>query len=100
MVIEMLKAQREAELAAARRAIEKVARREHKAVEEDRADMIEAMTEGFNSKDPAARAMWAQIPCEGEIPTPEELIAWVGKRLGGGQFSWPCEILSVNTRLP
>ncbi len=87
MVIEMLKAQREAELAAARRAIEKVARREHKAVEEVRADMIEAMSEGFNSKDPAARAMWAQIPCEGEIPTPEELIAWVGKRLGGGQFS-------------
>ena len=40
MVIEMLKAQREAELAAARRAIEKVARREHKAVEEVRADMI------------------------------------------------------------
>ena len=87
MVIEMLKAQREAELAAARRAIEKVARREHKAVEEVRTAMIEAMTEGFNSKDPAARAMWAQIPCEGEIPTPEELIAWVGKRLGGGQFS-------------
>ena len=87
MVIEMLKAQREAELAAARRAIEKVARREHKAVEEVRADMIEAMSEGFNSKDPAARAMWAQIPCEGERPTPEELIAWVGKRLGGGQFS-------------
>ena len=87
MVIEMLKAQREAELAAARRAIEKVARREHKAVEEVRADMIEAMTEGFNSKDLAARAMWAQIPCEGEIPPPEELIAWVGKRLGGGQFS-------------
>ena len=87
MVIEMLKAQREAELAAARRAIEKVARREHKAVEEVRADMIEAMSEGFNSKDPSARAMWTQIPCEGEMPTPEELIAWVGKRLNGGQFS-------------
>ena len=87
MVVGMLKAQREAELAAARRAIEEVARREHKTVENVRADMIEAMTEGFNSKDPAVRAMWAQIPCEGEIPTPEELIAWVGKRLGGGQFS-------------
>lgn len=49
--------------------------------------MIEAMTEGFNSKDPSARAMWAQIPCEGEMPTPEELIAWVGKGLNGGQFS-------------
>ena len=87
MVIELLKARREAELAAARRAIEEVARREHKSVEEVRADMIEAMTEGFNSKNPAARAMWAQIPCEGEMPTPEELIAWVGKRLNGGQFS-------------
>ena len=87
MVIELLKARREAELAAARRAIEEVARREHKSVEEVRADMIEAMTEGFNSKNPAARAMWAQIPCEGEMPTPEELIAWVGKGLNGGQFS-------------
>ena len=54
---------------------------------EVRTAMIEAMTEGFNSKDPSARAMWAQIPCEGEMPTPEELIAWVGKGLNGGQFS-------------
>ena len=44
MVIELLKARREAELAAARRAIEEVARREHKSVEKVRADMIEAMT--------------------------------------------------------
>ena len=87
MVVEMKKTQREAELVAARRAIEKVALKEHKAVEEVRTAMIEAMTEGFNSKDPSARAMWAQIPCEGEIPTPEELIAWVGKGLNGGQFS-------------
>ena len=85
MVVEMKKTQREAELVAARRAIEKVALKEHKAVEEVRTAMIEAMTEGFNSKDPSARAMWAQIPCEGEMPTPEELIAWVGKGLNGGQ---------------
>ena len=87
MVVEMKKTQREAELVAARRAIEKVALKEHKAVEEVRTAMIEAMTEGFNSKDPSARAMWTQIPCEGEMPTPEELIAWVGKRLNGGQFA-------------
>ena len=51
MVVEMKKTQREAELVAARRAIEKVALKEHKTVEEVRTAMIEAMTEGFNSKD-------------------------------------------------
>ena len=45
MVVEMKKTQREAELVAARRAIEKVALKEHKAVEEVRADMIEHAVE-------------------------------------------------------
>lgn len=87
MVVEMKKTQREAELVAARRAIEKVALKEHKTVEEVRTAMIEAMTEGFNSKDPSARALWQTIPCEGEMPTPEELIAWAGKRLRDGRLS-------------
>lgn len=87
MVLNFKKARREAELAAARRAIEEVARREHKTVEEVRADMTEAMLEGWNSSDPAARALWQTIPCEGEMPTPEELIAWAGKRLRDGQLS-------------
>lgn len=87
MVLSFNKARREAELAAARRAIEEVARREHKTVEEVRADMTEAMLEGWNSSDPAARALWQTIPCEGEMPTPEELIAWAGKRLRDGRLS-------------
>lgn len=87
MVLSFKKARREAELAAARRAIEEVARREHKTVEEVRADMTEAMLEGWNSSDPAARALWQTIPCEGEMPTPEELIAWAGKRLSDGRLS-------------
>ena len=87
MVVEMKKTQREAELVAARRAIEEVARREHKTVEEVRADMTEAMLEGWNSSDPAARTLWQTIPCEGVIPTPEELIAWAGKRLRDGRLS-------------
>lgn len=87
MVLSFKKARREAELAAARRAIEEVARREHKTVEEVRADMTEAMLEGWNSSDPAARALWQTIPCEGEMPTPEELIAWAGKRLRDGRLS-------------
>lgn len=87
MVLSFKNARREAELAAARRAIEEVARREHKTVEEVRADMTEAMLEGWNSSDPAARALWQTIPCEGEMPTPEELIAWAGKRLRDGRLS-------------
>ena len=87
MVLSFNKARREAELAAARRAIEEVARREHKTVEEVRADMTEAMLEGWNSSDPAARALWQTIPCEGEMPTPEELIAWAGKRLRDWRLS-------------
>lgn len=87
MVLSFKKARREVELAAARRAIEEVARREHKTVEEVRADMTEAMLEGWNSSDPAARALWQTIPCEGEMPTPEELIAWAGKRLRDGRLS-------------
>ena len=87
MVLSFKKARREAELAAARRAIEEVARREHKTVEEVRADMTEAMLEGWYSSDPAARALWQTIPCEGEMPTPEELIAWAGKRLRDGRLS-------------
>lgn len=87
MALSFKKARREAELAAARRAIEEVARREHKTVEEVRADMTEAMLEGWNSSDPAARALWQTIPCEGEMPTPEELIAWAGKRLRDGRLS-------------
>lgn len=87
MVLSFNKARREAELAAARRAIEEVARREHKTVEEVRADMTEAMLEGWNSSELAARALWQTIPCEGEMPTPEELIAWAGKRLRDGRLS-------------
>ena len=78
---------REAELASAKRAIQEVARRERKSVEEVRAAMIDAMKEGFNSEDPEVRAMWAQIPCEGEMPTPEELIGWASRQIRNSRFS-------------
>ena len=81
MLLDFGKKRRELEMASARRAIEEVARREGKTVAEVRADMMEAIEEAYRTPDPNAQALWAQIPREGEIPTPEELIIWVGKRL-------------------
>lgn len=76
MVIEFLQEKRNAELEAARRTIEELARRERTSTAKVRANMIEAMTAGWNNPDPKVQAIWKQIPCEGERPTPEELIVW------------------------
>lgn len=73
--------QKKRDMESARRAIEGVARKEGLTVEEVRASMMEAIEEAFSNPDPIIQARWAQIPCEGEIPTPEELIIWVGKQL-------------------
>ena len=81
MLFDFGKKRREMEMASARRAIAEVARREGKTIEEVRASMIEAIEEAYKTPDPNAQALWAQIPREGEIPTPEELIIWAGKRL-------------------
>lgn len=73
--------QKKQDMASARRAIEGVARKEGLTVEEVRASMMEAIEEAFNNPDPEVQARWTMIPREGKIPTPEELIIWVGKQL-------------------
>ena len=84
MVTSMSDAKRKAELKQATRAIEEIARREHKTVAQVRADMVEAMMSGWNNPDPQVQEMWKQIPCEGEMPTPEELIVWAKHRVQNG----------------
>ena len=81
MIFDLQKFRKEQEMAAAKRAIAEVARRERTTIEDVRAAMTEAIMEAYNSPDPVVKARWAQIPCEGEIPTPEELIIWAGKRI-------------------
>ena len=81
MLFDFNKKRRELEMESAKRAIAEVARREGKTIDEVRASMIEAIEEAYKTPDPSAQALWATIPREGEIPTPEELIIWVGKRL-------------------
>ena len=81
MLFDFNKKRRELEMESAKRAIAEVARREGKTIEEVRASMIEAIEEAYKTPDLSAQALWATIPREGEIPTPEELIIWVGKRI-------------------
>ena len=81
MLFSFQKLKRDQEMASAKRAIAEVARRDGITVAEVRAAMIEAIEEGYNSTDPLVQARWAEIPREGEIPTPEELIIWAGKQL-------------------
>ncbi len=58
----------------AENAIRKIAQRDGVSVEYVRTQMKIAMLSGMCSGDPAVKARWADIPCEGEVPTPEELI--------------------------
>lgn len=81
MIFDFSKKRRELDMASAKRALAEVARCEGITIEEVRAAIIESIEEAYHTSDPTAKALWAQIPCEGEVPTPEELIIWVGKRL-------------------
>jgi hypothetical protein len=35
-----------------------------------------AMLCGMVNQDPEVQKKWGEIPCEGSVPTPEELILW------------------------
>lgn len=57
-------------------ALEDVARQEGVSVEEVYREIEWSIQEGWNHQDPFKRALFRQIPCVGEVPTPEELIAY------------------------
>ena len=65
------------ELTKAQKAINVIAKQEGISAEAVLAEMRAAMDEGLQSSDPAVREMWGRIPCKGETPEPEELIAWL-----------------------
>lgn len=56
--------------------LEYIAKREGISVEKVRKEIKLAMFAGLVSSDPKAQEAWKQIPCAGDIPTPEELIAY------------------------
>lgn len=62
-------------------ALQEVAAYNNTTVEEVRKEIMIAMEAGRNNPDPAVQALWAQIPHEGDKPTPEEFIAFLSARI-------------------
>lgn len=63
-----------------KRIIQKIAEENGVPPVEVRQDMLAAIRDGFNNPDPQVHAVWSSIPCEGEMPTIEELLSWAAKR--------------------
>lgn len=65
-----------------------------------RLDITAMIMEGIRASqnDPAAQKRWQSLPCAGDIPTPEEFLFWISRRVSdelgqGGQNVW-----EINTK--
>ena len=67
----------------AQRSLRTVAREEGVSVDSVREEIRAAIAEAMRSDDPAVRELWQNIPCKGEVPEPEELIAWLAGEVKG-----------------
>ena len=65
----------------AEQALQEVARQNNTTVEEVRKEIKLAMLVGLCNSDPAVQATWKEVPCAGEVPTPEELIEYIVNKL-------------------
>ena len=54
-----------------------IALQEKMSQDDVRSEMKAAISEAMQNPDPEVRAIWKNIPCKGETPEPEELIAWL-----------------------
>ena len=72
-------------------ALLEVARRHHTTVEEVRREIRLAMAMAMCSPDPAVRKIWGEIPCDGNVLTPEDLITYAAMRCreGSAESSLP-----------
>lgn len=60
---------------------ERLARERNITVEEMRAIVSARIERGWNDPNPEKKAQWRKIPCVGDVPTPEELLSYVVKKL-------------------
>lgn len=60
---------------------ERLARERNITVEEMRAIISARIEKGWNDPNPEKRAQWRKIPCEGEIPTPDEWLRYSVEKL-------------------
>ena len=67
----------------AEQALQTVAIRNGTTVEEVRKEIKLAMLAGLCNTDPAVQTKWKEIPCAGDVPTPEELITYVAEKVTG-----------------
>ena len=69
-------------------ALLEVARRHHTTVEEVRREirLAMAMAMAMCNPDPATRKIWGEIPCDGNVLTPEDLITYAAMRCREGEF--------------
>ena len=67
-------------------ALLEVARRHHTTVEEVRREIRLAMAMAMCNPAPAARKIWGEIPCDGNVLTPEDLITYAAMRCREGEF--------------
>ena len=60
---------------------ERFARERGITVEEMRAIISARIERGWNDSNPEKQAQWRKMPCAGEIPTPDEWLKYVVKKL-------------------
>ena len=60
---------------------ERLARERGITVEKMREIISARIEKGWNASDPEERIQWREIPCEGEIPTPEEFIRYAAGKV-------------------
>lgn len=54
-----------------------------KTVEEIRTEIKKAMLVGLCSREAEVQAFWQRVPREGELPTPEEIVAFLAEEAKG-----------------
>lgn len=65
----------------AHNALEQIARRDGKSIEQVRKHIQIAMMSGLLSDDTNVQEKWGRIPHAGEVPSPEEVIAYYANKL-------------------
>lgn len=60
---------------------ERLAHERNITVEEMRAIISARIEKGWNDPDPEKREQWRKIPCNGEIPTPDEWLRYAVEKL-------------------
>ena len=65
------------EINKARQALKTIAKKENIPPDNIRREIKAAISNAMRNPDPVIKSMWEGVPCKGDVPEPEELIAWL-----------------------